>query len=282
MRPIRRILVPTDFSLTANNALIYALDLAKEVEAQVFILHVYHIPSAAVTAAYPAGYYEAVSMDELKEEADQRMKKLKRDYLYATKVPYECLTQLGPAVDIIARTAEEKNVDLIVMGTQKAEKAKAWLGSVTTDTVKSSHYPVLAVPHEAHFERPRTLLLATSLTQLPELGELDTLKTIAKEFEATIDVLYVRKEEADLTREQTEGREALEDYLLGIPHQFHFASSENVNDGIQQYMDQCQAELLVMIPQHRSFLDSLLHSSHTKQMVFHTHKPLLAIGRTAQ
>ena len=39
MRPIRHILVPTDFSLTANNALVYALDLAQEAEANVFILH---------------------------------------------------------------------------------------------------------------------------------------------------------------------------------------------------------------------------------------------------
>ena len=278
MRPIQRILVPTDFSPTANNALIYALDLAQEVEAQVFILHVYHIPSAAVTAAYPIGYYEAVSMDELQKEADQRMEKLKHDYLYATTAPYECLTQLGSAVDIIARTAKEKDIDLIVMGTQKADKAKAWLGSVTTNTVKRSHYPVLAVPHEAHFERPRTLLLATSLTQL-ELSALDTLKTIAKEFEATIDVLYVHTEESELTREQIEVQKALDDYLSGIPHQFHFAPHEDVNEGIQQYLDQCQAELLVMIPQHLSFLDSLLHSSRTKQMIFHTHKPLLAIGR---
>ena len=277
MRPIRRILVPTDFSLTANNALIYALDLAREVAAQVFILHAYHIPSAAVTAAYPVGYYEAVSMDELKKEADQRMEKLKRDYLYATQVPYECMTQLGPAVDMIARTAEEKNVDLIVMGTQRAEKAKAWLGSITTDTVKSSRYPVLAVPHEAHFERPRTLLLATSLTPLPELSELDTLKTIAQEFEATVDVLYVHTKESELTREQVEVQEALDDYLSGIPHQFHFAPNEDVNEGIQRYLDQCKAELLVMIPQHRSFLDSLLHGSRTRQMIFHTHKPLLAI-----
>ena len=277
MRPIRRILVPTDFSLTANNALIYALDLAQAVEAEVFILHAFHIPSAAVTAAYPVGYYEAVSMDELQKEADQRMEKLKHDYLYATQAPYECITQLGPAVDIIAHTAEEKDVDLIVMGTQKAEKVKAWLGSVTTDTVKSSRYPVLAVPHEAHFERPRTLLLATSLTQLADLHELDTLKTIAKEFEATIDVLYVHTKESELTREQAETQEALDDYLLGVPHQFHFAPHEDVNEGIQQYLDRCQAELLVMIPQHHSFLDSLLHSSRTKQMIFHTHKPLLAI-----
>lgn len=277
MRPIRRILVPTDFSPTANNALRYALDLAQEVEAKVFIMHTYHIPSAAVTAAYPVGYYEAVSMDELKKEADQRMKKLERDYLHSTKVAYECITQLGLAVDMIARTAEEKSVDLIVMGTQQADGAKTWLGSVTTDTVKSD-YPVLAVPHEAHFERPRTLLLATSLTPLPELSELDTLKTIAKAFGATVDVLYVHTQETALTREQVEVQEALDDYLLGIPHQFHFAPHKDVNEGVQQYLDQCQAELLVMIPQHHSFLDSLLHSSRTKQMIFHTHKPLLALG----
>ncbi len=278
MKPIERILVPTDFSSTANNALLYVLHLAQEVGAHVFILHVYRIPSAAVTAAYPVGYYEAVSMDELKLEADERMKQLEHDFLYAPQVSYTCLTQLGPAVDIIARTAQDKNIDLIVMGTQRAEGAKTWLGSVTTDTVKSSHYPVLAVPSEAHFAQPRTLLLATSLTQLPELSELDTLKTIAKKFEATIDVLYVHPEESELTREQIEVQEALDDYLLGIPHQFHFAPNEEVNEGIQQYLDQCQAELLVMIPQHHSFLDSLLHSSRTKQMVFHTHKPLLAIG----
>ena len=277
MRPIRRILVPTDYSLTANNALIYALALAQELDAQVFVLNAYRIPSAATTTGYPIAYYEAVSIDELKQEADRRMDTLKHDYLYASNVPYECLTQLGPAVDIITHTAEEKNIDLIVMGTQKADKAKAWLGSVTTDTVKSSRYPVLAVPNEARYERPSKLLLATSLTQLSDLDELDTLKTIAKEFDAAIDVLYVSAKESELTYEQTKTQEALHDYLLEISHQFHFTPHEDVNEGIQQYLDQCQAELLVMIPQHHSFLDSLLHGSHTKQMIFHTHKPLLAI-----
>jgi nucleotide-binding universal stress UspA family protein len=278
MKPIKRILVPTDFSSTANNALIYALHLAQEVEAQLLILHAYRIPSAAVTAAYPVGYYEAVSMDELKEEADEQMEQQKRDFLYAPPVSYTCLTQLGPAVDIIAQTARDNDIDLIVMGTQRADGAKTWLGSVTTDTVRNSHYPVLAVPVEARFERPGTLLLATSLSQLPPLSKLSILKTIAREFNSTIDVLCVHPDASEPTRDQLEEQAALDDYLLGIPHQFHFASSENVNEGIQQYLDQCQAELLVMIPQHHSFLDSLLRSSHTKQMVFHTRKPLLAIG----
>ncbi|WPP49793.1 universal stress protein [Catalinimonas niigatensis] len=277
MKSIQRILVPTDFSTTANNALIYALAFAQEVDAEVFILHAYQLP-VPPSYHYPVGYYEAVNPEQFKREADKRMGELRHDFLYAPKVTYECITHLGPATDSIESMAIEKNVDLIIMGTRKAEGAKAWFGSVTTDTVKHSKYPVLTIPQDAQFVRPKKIVLATSLVRFNhfDLEVLDTLKTIAQLFEADIDILHVHPENKEYSQEQTNFRETL-CYYLGVTTCFNYTTHEDVNEGIQQYLDKNEVDMLVMLPQHHGLLDQLIHASKTKYMIFHTQKPLLAL-----
>ncbi|WP_277480515.1 universal stress protein [Catalinimonas alkaloidigena] len=275
MKSFKRILVPTDFSETANNALIYAIDFARQAGAELLLLHAYQLP-VPPSYHYPVGYYEAVKPEEFKKAADKRMKILQQDFLYAPKVPFECITRLGAATNSIESIATERNVDLLIMGSRKAAGAKAWFGSVTTHTVKHSMAPVLVIPQEVRFNPPQKLVLATDLLPIQHLKVLDTLKVMARLFKASIEVLHIHPEKEEYTRQQTKFRETLSTYLGDATDIIHLRH-EHVNEGIQQFLDKNQADMLVMLSQQHGLLNQLMHSSKTKYMIFHTHKPLLVL-----
>ncbi|WKN43413.1 universal stress protein [Tunicatimonas pelagia] len=276
MKPIQSILFTTDFSHTANNALVYAQELAKSVNAKLYILHACRIPNAS-TAAYPAGYYEAVNINELKLEADKKMGQLQHDFLFSPAIEYECITLMGPASEVIGEVAEEKQVDLIVMGTRQADGLLEWLGSVTSDVAEKSTYPLLAIPHNAQFSIPKKFLLTTTLSKHSSLNSLDQVKELVQLFGAELDVLYIHPHGKEFTPGQVRFQTALENFLEDIPHHLHIVAYDDVSEGIQKYVTQNEVDVLTMIPQQHSFFAQLFRASKTRHMLFHTHLPLLLV-----
>lgn len=276
MLPLQRILVATDYSTTANNALLYSLDLAEATSANVSILHACATPSAA-TANFPSGYYEAVSTEKDDKQAQDKMQQLKHDFLYDPQVEYDTIIRSGPAVGVIQQVAEDEKVDLIVMGTRRAEGMKTWLGSVTIDTVRESRIPVLVVPMGARYSTFQRIVLATTFTRVSDLNVLNLLKAFVQHFKAHLDVLHVHPSGQKYSSEQTHFREAFDHYLSGLSHQIHTVDREDISQGIQEFLNAHPTDMLVMLPQQRSFFEQLWHASQTKQMIFHTLIPLLTL-----
>ncbi|MEO0330225.1 MAG: universal stress protein [Bacteroidota bacterium] len=269
MKPIQKILITTDFSSTAHNALIYALDLAEMVEAEVFILHAWRMP---VDAATPYSHDHYLTLEK---ESEAKMQQLRHDFLYAPKVPYECLVKSGNPVDLIEEIAREKQADLIIMGTRRAEGAKTWFGSITTHAVKRSSFPVLVVPEEARFTRPKTIVLATTPEKVIQLTELHLVKALASTFGASINILHIHPTDQEHPVEQQKLQEALDHYLEGITHHFSTARGDKPGEAIETFIQQHEADILVMLPEPYNLLDRLRHGSTTKQMIFHATQPLL-------
>lgn len=144
MRPIRKILVPTDFSDNAAQALDAAVDLARRYEATLLLLHVYQPP----VYAFPDGIVLAGSkvLLSMADASDRGLAEAKAqaEQLGARGVSVQ--SALGtPFADII-RVAREEDADLIVMGTHgRTGLAHALLGSVTEKVVRKAPCPVLTV-----------------------------------------------------------------------------------------------------------------------------------------
>jgi nucleotide-binding universal stress UspA family protein len=275
MKAIQRILLATDFSSTANNALIYALELAREIQAALIILNAYQIPAPDYNA-YTVSYHKELYPEQYLRNAERNMETLKHDFLYAPKVAYECINQPGLAADVIRNIANEKNADLIIMGTRKAEGAKAWFGSVTTATVRHSDCPVLVIPEKARFARPRRIVLTTYQIQVQHIELLGVLKSLMDLFGAGLEVLHVHAKEEKPPKEHARLKEALDDFF-GKPIRFAYEEGEPVNEGIQRHLDYSGADMLAMLPLKHGLLDQLIHSSQTRYMIFHTDIPLLAL-----
>jgi universal stress protein A len=142
---VRKILIPTDFSDDASNAMDYGFQLAKRLGANVLLLHVVPLGAyvtAASSAPLPAEAIEALAVTARTNLAEQS-KKLSKSFGVAS----EALVVDGPPPATIAELAKAQSADLVVMGTRgKTGLKHVLLGSVAEHVVRHSPVPVLVVP----------------------------------------------------------------------------------------------------------------------------------------
>src|SRR6187551_3307573 len=72
---MQKILFPTDFSKASLNAFVYALSLAKNINAEIIILHVYELPiidtNYVDTPVYLSQIYESIDLTNFENFKDQ-------------------------------------------------------------------------------------------------------------------------------------------------------------------------------------------------------------------
>jgi nucleotide-binding universal stress UspA family protein len=133
MLPIRRILVPVDWSEPSNCAFQLAASLAREHDAQLFVLYV--VPVATVMYGPPSESY----LEHMREE-------LGRIKPGDPKTQVQHLLVEGDPATMILRSAKENNCDLIVMGTHgRTGLNRLLMGSVAEEVVRKAPCLVVTV-----------------------------------------------------------------------------------------------------------------------------------------
>ncbi len=297
---MKNILVPIDFSKAASNACIYAIDLAKTINANVTLFHVYHIPIP------PSGEVPVMIMspEELALNAEAALEKEVLNLKETTGFAVAYLAVLGVAVDDICEKTNE--MDLIVMGIQGAGKIKETLvGSIVTSTIRKSKKPVLIIPENARFQSPLRIVLACDYKPGMDLHGLDMLLDIMKNFDSEVFIINV-KQKKDIVHFETdrmvkleshlsiykvdahephenvplqvvELREKLENKLSDVEHYYYNPEKKNVVEAINDFVGEKQADMVAIIPHHYKLLEGLFHKSLSKMLAFHTHIPLLSL-----
>ena len=146
--PWRTILVPHDFSSSANHAAAMARDVAKQVGARLVLLHVAELPAGlgAETAIVPTADAAPISLREYatstaNEHLGDLAARLEKDGVVVTTQ-----VAIGRPVDEILRVAADEKADLIAMGTHGRTGLRHLVtGSVTERVVRTSPIPVLTV-----------------------------------------------------------------------------------------------------------------------------------------
>lgn len=273
---MKRILVPTDFSNTAENTLEYAAEMAREVKATIVLLHVYSVP--LINSEIPA---VAVTAAELEIAAKADLQKAKEALLKKhgdqLQVEYHCV--MGLPVDAIARFSEEYPVDLIIIGMQGAGYlAEKIIGSIATSLIRKSACPVLVIDKGVKFRMVHRIALACDFIETWHRGVLAPMKTMAELFGSHIYILHVIPEaEPDPTISEAIAGIRLDHSLEGIAHSFHNVQGTDVVESINDFVSKHEIDMVVMIPRTHSLLNTLFHEPTTKRMAFHSHVPLLAL-----
>jgi len=141
-RKPKRILVPIDFSPDSKMALRKALEIAKDIQASLMVLHV-------MDSMYRVGRLESPPLRQLKREAHEQSCRalaelVKREIANQDNVKH--LVRIGvPYAEIVA-FAEKERIDLIVIGSRGHTGLKRFLlGSTAERVVRLSRCPVLDV-----------------------------------------------------------------------------------------------------------------------------------------
>ena len=270
---MKTILLPTDFSYNARNALKYTLHFFGGGN-HFILLNTWQTPYTPPEVLISV---EDILMNASKEG-------LKNELNTAKTLPgaenntFETISQFGNLVDVVNAVAREKKVDFVVMGTQGASGIReALLGSNTASTAKSIQCPLLIVPAKTEFKNLQNIVFAADYQHIEKQEALETIASIAKANDAEITILNVL-DKGKIT-DINQGYEGLKmDHLFtGVKHAYSFIENDDKAAGIDEYLHTNSPDLLVMLERKSGFFKSIFHRSITKQMAFHTHVPMLVL-----
>jgi len=139
MKQMQQVLVATDRSAMAKEALKRAISIAKKKDAQLFIIHVIEPPFIE------SPYLQPIDQNEIEQAVTDEIDQLNSE----VKVEYNLFIEHGNTVDIIKHKAEQLEVDLIVIGCNgKANIESNYFGATTLKLIQRTHIPVLVVKNE--------------------------------------------------------------------------------------------------------------------------------------
>jgi nucleotide-binding universal stress UspA family protein len=273
MNTWKNILIPTDFSNNAENAIVYAMNLFLGQKAKFILFNAYQVPDSLSMLISVADLVKAEAEKNLANE----YKKLQNEFSFKNE-HVELVTAQGSLDRVIDDVIKKHKIDMIVMGTKGADNIKtAIMGSNTSKIIKKANCPVLAVPNEANQIAPTNILFAADFSKLNELVILDPLKDIAVRFKSNIDVLYVKPGNKSCSVDQAEMRAKIDNYFGDISHTYFCEQNDYVTEEIEKYIRWRKSTLLVMIPGKNNLFDDVFHRSITNKMANNTEIPLLAI-----
>jgi nucleotide-binding universal stress UspA family protein len=275
MKPI---LVPTDFSKCSYNAVNFAIQIAKETNTKIILIHVYQNPIPATDLPMMEFSKEEpliAAQEQLKKMVDFEL--LVNNDIKELDIKYEAIE--GLTINEIITSAKTHDAGLIVIGTQGASNLMdTIMGSNTANLIAKSTVPVLAVPQSAKYLGIHKIVLPTDFHAIKDRSTFDDLLEIVLRFNSKIFILTILKGESNMpTLEQISEFIELKNYFGRIPYSIHTDVSDDIPEAIEKFAKEILADLIVLIPQKHNFLQLLFNKSLTRKLVLHTHTPILSL-----
>jgi nucleotide-binding universal stress UspA family protein len=269
-----KILVPTDFSDNAANAIRYAVSFARATHSDIVLLNVYTPAVTRNNMAYATVQDEIGMATQL---AHDRLTQRCRDIAYEDGVSCSYRVAVGMVVEEIVNLAKAEDVHFILMGTKGASGVERVLfGSNTASVLERAHCPVLAVPAQVEPVVPKKIVYATNYLD-SDLEILHGLTTLCTMTGAELLMLHVAEEHQKIEADFIERFSKIVSAETRFRELFYYVlSHHDIQEGIQQFVDSVNADLLVMSTRKRTLLERLYDPSITKKLVYQLKLPLLA------
>lgn len=276
---MRRVLIPTDFSDNAFNALKYACQVFKYEKSEFLILHAY------ADEVYDQDIKSNRSfLEELKEttahSVEAQLKKLLHEvkrYAPNPKHKYKTVAAFGALVDEVNEWTKRENLDIVVMGTRgKTNDRTLNFGSNTLQVLKYVHCPVLAIPEKYEYNAPREVLFPTDYLVPYKRRELKLLGQMSGSFRSTIHFLYINPIK-ELSTRQADNKFFLESCLMKAKLAFETTIDADKTDAITKHIVDKKIDLLVIVNSRHSYMEDMLYQSTIDKIGLHLEIPFLVL-----
>lgn len=274
---MKTLLAPTDFSPASINAVNYAADMALATGADLHLIHVYQLPLTLTETPLPL-----TSADELRENAEQRLSELRRDVEHITsgKLSIRTEARFGLVADEIEDACKEVNPSAVIMGTTGHSAVERVLfGGTTQAAIKRLTWPVICVPKGTEYGTGiQKVGLATDLRDVEETIPFEHIASFIKEMNAELHVLNVEKEShKEPLADSLEQTAILGTAIKELDPKFHFITNDNVEEGIEEFAETNNLDLIIVIPRKHNFTERLFKTSSTKKIMRESHIPVMCV-----
>lgn len=276
---MRKILIPSDFSENAMNALQYACELFKYDKCQFFIMHAYQDDIYADESLMEKHTLEEVT-SIVKNKSETQLEEILKYLKKVSPNPrhtYNVIATNSMLMDEADKIVDDENIDIIVMGTRgKTNDRKLTFGSHTLQVLRYVQCPVLAIPENYKYSPPKGILFPTNYMIPYKRREFKLLCEMASPYRAVIDVLYISKSKT-LSIRQQDNKNFIKDELCKNNINFKTVNDKHITNTIYKYIKEHNIDMLVMVNTRHSFLENILFQSTIDKMSLYLEIPFLAL-----
>lgn len=270
---MKLILIPTDFSEASENAMQYAMEINKIINAGIILLHSYYVP-VPTSEAIVIVPDKTIKLSAIKTLEEQKSK-------YEQKFPGNVITthvtEGFPDIEIL-KAERQLKADLLVMGTRGMNTLKRLLiGSNTSAVIEKSTCPVITIPEGAKYKHFKKIVFAANYG-VDDFSNIYDLITFASPFNSEIILLHVSSGKTDKAFDYNQ----LDSFKNQISTEsgyenisFKLLEEKDVYEGINMYLDEINADMFAISMRNRSFLKNVFQPGLTKKMVYHSHIPAM-------
>ncbi|MEM7381247.1 MAG: universal stress protein [Bacteroidota bacterium] len=280
---MKNILIPTDFSENAWNALQYIQKLYSKVNCNFYLLHVSDFIDYTTAPVYKdkqeAQLSEKATIPS-KRQLNELLKLVETSFSN-NKHSYYGIHDNGFFIDSVKRHIAEKKIDLIVMGTKGATGMRQRIiGSNAGDVITKVPCNAMIIPKGVGFVQPQEVAFPTDYNIFYSPRILKAIDEVMELGKAKMRVMNVTKADSHLNEVQERNQEYLSDYLNATfpsRNTFHTITNKSVKSAIQCFVESRDIDMIVMVAKNLNFIQQILFDSLVEKISFHTKVPFLVI-----
>lgn len=279
----KRILLPTDYSKNALNAIRYAQKLYKDVNCDFYLLNTYQVSGYALDSMMVPEPGEQL-YETFKRKSQEGMDRLLGMLHLEPDNPkhhFETRCEFNSLIEAVRHMVARKDIDTIIMGTKGLTGSKARIFGTHTVKVMESikACPVIAIPESPIFQPPKEILFPTDYRTSFKKKEMEHLIEIAKLHDSRINVLHIdRDKDGKLNKEEQTNRLLLQDILDGTDYEMHFLPAIKLVKGINVFMESRNCDMLAFLNRKHLFFGSILSNPLVKEIGYEPKVPILELN----
>ncbi len=266
---MKRVIVPTDFSDTAWNATLHALEYSKIFNSELILLHVFehsanHLNTNTVE----------ISDSFSKEEVQMRNILRKIDELKAFKhvnIKSKCVS--GSLFENLQHLVTNEGRDMVIMGTKgRIGTIQKLFGSNTSRIVKEITCPIMIIPNEFKFSLTTPVTCALDFASIINEDDLKLMKKLVNaEEESIFKIVHVIKDVKDPSKEMPLKQ------FDGITIKYDEIVGDSVPQLLERYARINNSRLLVIVRKEKGFFENFFNGSVSQEMTVNANVPLLVL-----
>lgn len=276
----KHILLPTDFSANARNAIEYAIYLFEKVDCVFHILHAFEVGASNLSSTMGKAK-DTRLFRAIKDESQRDINSL-IDELQSTnknnKHSFKGLSIADSLVNAIGRITIDKGIQYIFMGTKGSSALKeVFMGSNTVRIIQKIDFcPIIAVPENYDFDLPDEIAFATNFEHIYSEVELVPLIGLAKLWDSKITIVHIDMGK-ELQPHQQTAKDTLPKRFFDLKHGFkEVKGHNNISGAINEYANKNESiGMIAMVNYWHSFFEKLTKENVIKHVAFNTEVPFL-------
>ena len=290
---MNRILVPVDFSSHTAISCQYALSVAKSTGAEIILFHSFfdqiYFSDGGFSTSFESGIMltDEIILDFYRQkEAKLRgiAEELKAGLIQPDEsgVRLTCRMESGdPEVQIMS-AIDQLKPDLIVMGSGGMGKKGLLSGSVARRVIDHTTIPVIAVPGLAVLLPVKNVVYMTAFDHA-DSDVIALIDSLLATFRIKIFCLHILKNDNDAISKQKMNALAgrLSQKNMGERVSFHILTDNHEQESLRNFLEEHHIDLIAFIPHKRNIFKNIFYQGITKDDLFQTRIPILAIKSTS-